>query len=901
MSIVKLFLKSWSACFYFYESSYSCQTACSQIKRKAENFQNSIPLVITQCLVFLFSLFYLPCAHSAVVHKLSIQGNQLVETAVIRSHIKLKKGSNYSPSQVQKDVRRLFSLGFFDDIKVYASYDKKRRLYLLYQFKERDFISQIQFKGNKKLNEEDLKEIFLVKEYSFLDYDKLNKSLLAIKEKYKEKAYYLTEVSYDIKKGAEQKSRILIIEVKEPSKLFVKRINFIGNRNVSSQTLKSFLLTKEKNVLSFLGSSGVYQPKNIDRDMQAIQYYYRNQGYLNVQTQAPQINISPDKNFLYITFTISEGARFKMGKEFFEGDDVVSKEAVQARLKLNKKDYFSLGALQEDMRMISMLYKNKGYVFVQVLPLFSSDQIEEDKIHVSFKVDKGLPYKVGRIEIRGNKNARDKVILRRFQIKEGDLFNQSKVDLSRQLLEQLAFFEKADIQAIPKSEGKLNLLTQITERENTGEASLAGGYNSQTRLFIQAGVKKQNFLGLDQSIALNITLSQYQENVIFSYQNPYFLDSHWNFGADIFNTGQHSYTGSGASSFLSLFSPANDHLTYFRQDTGFSVSIGRHVTNFSTLFLKYKLNKINLSEQRIYYLRDLPLLSSVFNFLFSSEEAQEGQSQNSSKESNEKTVNGSESSTEMSDLTVGKLSKEEWLNMRFNDIYDLKANSGLNSSLSAIWEYDKRNDRYYPSKGFFSRLSAEYSGLGGDFDWTKIQGDFRYYYSPFWKLVIKNRLDLAWVFSNDESKTVPFTELFLLGGPYDLRGFAVRTQGPKKYSKEAYNKALELNKDSDEKVNPETFAMQPYGGKQKFVYSLELEAPIVEKAGLRAVVFFDLGEANETLSFDLDGQLRADVGFGIRWKSPFGPISLDWAIPYKPRKEFQERNWEFHFNIGSSL
>ena len=860
-------------------------------------------------IIFLIALFYLPFSHSALVHKLSIKGNKLVEDSVIKAHIKLQKGAKYSSMQVQKDVKKLFSLGFFDDIKVYSSYDKKNRLKLLYQFKERAFISKIKFKGNKKLNTEDLKELSLIKEYSFLDYDKLNKTLLAIKKKYKEKAYYLAEVSQSLKKEVDKQSYILTIEIKEHAKLLVKRINFIGNRNISDQTLKSFMLTKEKNILSFLGSSGVYQPENINRDLQAIQYYYRDKGYLNIKTQAPTVNISPDKKFLYITFTIFEGPRFKMGKEFFEGDEVVSNSAVQEKFKLDKQDYFSLGALHADMQLLSLLYKNKGYAFVQIQPQFFPDQVEEDKIHVSFQVDKAQVYKVGRIEVSGNKNARDKVVLRRFQIKEGDTFNQSKIDLSRQLLEQLAFFEKADIQVSPQSEEELNLMTQITERENTGEASLAGGYNSQTRLFIQGGVKKQNFLGLDQSIALNIIFSKYQENFIFSYQNPYFLDSRWNFGVDIFNTGQHSFTGSGSgfSLYKSIFSAfssfSKDQLTYFRQDTGFSITIGRHLTSFSTLLLKYKLNKVSLSENRIYYLRDLPVLSSVFDFLFSDEESEKEKtdSELSNKPADKTAENPEDIKNKALESKEALLTKEELLNMVFNDIYDLEANSGLNSSLSAIWEYDKRNDRFYPSNGFFTRLSAEYSGLGGDFDWTKMQGAFRHYYSPLWKLVIKNRLELAWVFSNDDNKIVPVTELFLLGGPYDLRGFPIRTQGPKKHSEEAYNKALEFNKNSTDKVNPKTFALQPYGGTKKFFYSLELEAPIVEKAGLRAAVFFDIGEANNSLSFNLKEELRADLGFGIRWRSPFGPISLDWALPYKPGKDIKLKAWEFHFSIGSPL
>ena len=861
--------------FLFFKNGYSCKNRSFQGKNHRSFLRVIRPII------FLCALSYLPLSYSAKVNQLSIKGNQLVEASAIKSHINLKKGAVYSNRQVQKDVKKLFSLALFDDIKVYTSYDKKGQLNLLYQVKERAFISQLLFKGNKKINTDELKELVFVSEYSFLNYDDLQKSLLAIKEKYKEKAYYLAEISYRLKKDSNKKSYTLLIEIKEHSKLLVKRINFIGNRNISDETLKSFMLTKETNILSFLGSGGVYQAKNMERDRQAIQYYYRDKGYLNVQVQDPMIKETPDKKFLYITFSISEGVRFKMGEELFAGDEIVSSEEAQSRFKLAGRDYFSLGALQADMQMISLLYKNKGYAFVEVQPLFSLDQMEEAKVHVSFQVEKGKTYKIRRIQIKGNKNTRDKVVLRRFQIKEGELFSQSKMDLSRQLLQQLAFFEKVDIQpkSYPARSGELDLVVQIKEREGTGEASLAGGYSGHTGLFIKAGAKKASLFGLEQSGALSVILGRYQEYFILNYQNPYFLDSQWNLGFELFNTSQRSFTGSSSSFLFSPFS-GNDYQTYFQLNTGFSVSIGRHINNFSTLFLKYKLNNTQLSEESVYYVRELPVFSSIFNFLF-------GEIEENKVKTAKKTINK-------------ELLEENITYLRFNDIYDLKANSGLNSSVSATWNYDKRNDRYYASSGFFTQLSAEYSGLGGNFNWTKIQGKFRYYYPLFWKLTLKNRLDMGWIFSNDSGQTVPFTELFLLGGPYDLRGFAVQTQGPRKRSQKAYEYALSFNEEGGQ-LKPETFALRPYGGKQKFFYSLELEAPIVEKAGLRAGVFFDLGEANNKLSFDLEGQLRANVGFGVRWQSPFGPISLDWAFPYKPRKDYQEKNWEFQLSFGSSL
>ena len=681
-----------------------------------------------------------------------------------------------------------FLLVFFDHIAVHKSSSQKG-IDVVYRFKERIHIGEVEFKGNDNIKTEDLKELALIKEYSFLNFDKLQKTFSTIKEKYKEKGYYLAEVSYKTEAIPKEKKLKLIIDIKENSKLFIKRINFVGNRNIPSKHLKAFLLTKEKNILSFLGSSGIFQPKFIDRDLQFIEYYYRDKGYLNVRVHQTEITITPDRKFLYITFSISEGPRFKMGQVAFRGDDIVSSEIVMDQLSLKKEEYFSLSRLQKDMQMISLLYKDKGYAFVEVKPQFYPDPMEEDKIHILFKVTRGEVYKLGRIRLFGNKNARDKVLFRRFQIKEGDLYNESRKELSRQLIQQLGYFEEVDIKPVPSdtSKGKLDLLVHVKERENTGEVHFAGGYNSETKLFIQGGVKKQNFLGLDQSISLNLTFSKHNEMFISNYHNPYLWDSHWSFSFDIFNVTQNTLSGSG--SFSSLFS-SQDYFSYFQLNTGFSTSLGRHLTEFSTVFLKYRFQKQSLSHESIYFLRTLPVISPVFQFLFGkeddkiktqvqlkekSDEHKQAKIQNLGEVKEEGKEGNSEKANEQTENQQKNVILQK---VTFDDIYDLKKGTGFNSSLFVIWEYDKRSDRYYASEGFFTRLSAEYSGLGGDFDYTKLQGKFHHYYSPFWKLVIKNRLDYGWIFSNTKGREPLFTELFFTGRALQFKGFSSQFPSP---------------------------------------------------------------------------------------------------------------------------
>ena len=900
-------------------------------------------------LVCFFSSFFICFAYAEKVNQVLIKGNKIIDEELIRSHIQMKNNSDYSEKTIQEDVRHLFSFGFFDDIEVRKSY-KRGRLNLIYEFKERIHIGAVEFVGNKKIGAETLKELLLLREYDFLNLDQLRNSLSAIKAKYIEKSYYFVEVSYRTEKSLSKKELKLIIDIKENKPLIVKKIRLIGNRNISFKNLKMFMQTKEQNIFSFLGGSGQYKPEFIERDRQLIEYYYRDKGYLNINVARPEVTISPDKRFLHITFTVSEGPRFKMGEVAFredkkefqsEGylvkpgeknmglaypgtirkDSIFSEDEVLNLLDLKKGIYFSLSRLQRDIEVISSLYKNRGYAFVKVNPLFYPDQMEEDKIHILFKAEKGDLYTVSQTHIINNHNTRDKVISRFFRIRDGDIYNERQKEATSQLIKRLGYFEEVNIALKPKGNKKkeLDLIVDVKERESMGQATLSGGYNGAYGIFIEGGLSRQNFLGLGHSASLSLTLSLDHERFDFKYSIPYIFDSSWNGEFRLFNAIHNS--ANSVNPFDALFS-RGQYYSLSEIGKGFSTLLGRNLTDFFSLSLRYELKYQNLTgEDSTYFFR--PVASEVSNFLFGKRKRNDNDPEFSEEEN---------------------YWDRPFQRQYFFDIYDPHESTGLNSSLELIADYDRRDDPYYAKKGFWLKFSTQYSGLGGDFDYIKAQGQFRHYYSPFWKLVIKSRLDYGLIFSSNRKKGIPDNELFILGGPYNLRGFQLRTQSPRKFSQNAFNYAqdyntknerakAELPKDKEELLalkdqdapkediqkkedlivrktlwanlepfyDPLKFAERPYGASQMIFYSLELEIPIIERAELRGAVFFDIGEANNNLKLNLKDQLRANMGFGIRWKSPFGLINLDWAFPYEPRKEFEEKNMKFQLSFGTAF
>lgn len=227
------------------------------------------------------------------------------------------------------------------------------------------------------------------------------------------------------------------------------------------------------------------------------------------------------------------------------------------------------------------------------------------------------------------------------------------------------------------------------------------------------------------------------------------------------------------------------------------------------------------------------------------------------------------------------------------DLFPLKTASGVTSSLTGTLEYDTRNDRQMPTRGIYSSASYEYAGLGGDLKYTRMTGSFRFYKNVIWDLVWRNNLQYARIDSL-EGDEVPFSELYLLGGPYSLRGFRTYRVGKMKFSNKIYQ---ELKTAGASEADARARAMRFFGGTQQGMYQTELQFPLVKEAGIMGAVFFDAGAANDTLS---ESDFFMDVGFGIRWYSPIGVLRFEWGFPLNRDPVYQDAT-VFEFSIGPSF
>ncbi len=843
-------------------------------------------MILRFCFLFLSCLFSLVVVAnpSLKINKIVIQGNKIVEEEAIRSKITSRVNQRYSEKKIREDVQRIFNTGWFYDIEIQKQVKAKRKVTLIYKVKEKPVVEKIIYKGNNSLSKKELDEIFNFSAYDFFSYKKVKSAIRGIKDEYEKKGYYLAQITHSVKKTDQEGKVHLEIHIKENKKVKVKRIHFIGNHSISSKEIKSFMGTREAGLLSFITSSGSYSREVLEKDLNNIRFIYMDRGYWRIFVGTPEIIISPDKTDITINIPIQEGDQYKAGTVGFSGDLIFDTSYLEEDLETEESEVFSYGKLQRDIKRIETKYGDKGYAFVNIIPKFFNLPTDDGKtIHVMFEVQKGKKVNIGMIHITGNDYTRDKVIRREMRIFEGELYNETNKNRSVENIKRLGFFDDVKIvsKTIKSRDDLVDMEVHIKERENTGTLELGAGYDGYLGVSFNGKIHKFNLFGMGYNVGLDAILKIPREWFVdekekdrysgpsrqlikFNFSDPYFLDSKWYFGGDFY-------------------------LEYW--SGGFFEGPFENCKKFDER-QKAHDNKVATGG----FQKEEDRLKSEKELKKSQRSCWNSFPDTSYRGFSEQRVSGGITfGRSLSDtlrlLFYYRLESVELKNTIDDVLYPVKSASGLRNPVKAIVEYDRRNDRLFPTAGIFSQSSLAYDGIFGKFNYLTLSTNFRFYQNLFWDVVFRFNVQYSQHFNLGEGKgDVPFDSLFLLGGIHSLRGFKYFSVGPRKKSERVYQKALQYNH-----PYPEDVSQRVFGGSKEFYTNLELQFPVFPRAQLLGVVFMDIGTAYNTLK---EADLRMNWGVGLRVITPVGPFRLEMGFPFDPRPEFGEESSELQITMG---
>ena len=467
-------------------------------------------LLILLLPTFLFS-------SSWVIEDIRISGLQRVSAGSVFSEIPFSIGDSIGQDEIVQISKSIFASGQFDDIQIGRDGNA-----LLINLTERPTIDEIVIEGNEAIKTENLLDglknsgIFEGALFRRSVFENLSSEL---ERQYVSQGKY--GASVEVLSDSLPRNRVkLSVEIEEGETAELKSINIVGNKIFAEEELKKVLKLKPRSWLSIFRTNTPYSKENLRGDLESLESFYKNRGYLNFSVNNSIISISEDKQELFITIDIFEGDIYKINEITLAGDLPIDEEIVNSLIFAQNGSIFSQELITFSEESINNLLNNEGFLFSEVSG--NIKKVEENLVDVVFFIEPGQRTYIRNINFTGNDRTHDEVLRREMRQMEGAWASNSLLERSKLRLDRLGFFKQVNYEKVPVPGEKDKVdIEFIVEEEFSGSIAGSLGYGAYG-FNLGANYSESNAFGTGNSIGIGINYSDWQTNVSFNFFDPYF-------------------------------------------------------------------------------------------------------------------------------------------------------------------------------------------------------------------------------------------------------------------------------------------------------------------------------------------------------------------------------------------
>nr|WP_226911433.1 outer membrane protein assembly factor BamA [Gallaecimonas mangrovi] len=791
------------------------------------------------------------------VNDIRIDGLQRVALSAALTYVPVRKGDVVDQTRVAQIIRSLYSSTHFENIEVLRDGHT-----LIIKVKERPTISSIDFSGNKDIKEEQLKQS--LSDSNVKVGEPLDRTMLTQIEKGLVDFYYSVG-KYDASVKAQvtdlPRNRVgLKFIFKEGKAASIQQINIVGNKAFSNKELLDQFELKDHLAWWKVFSEKRYQKQKLESDLETLKSYYLDRGYLKFKVDSTQVSMTPDRSGVYITVNVHEGDIYKVKAIKLTGNLLNKKDIMERLVPIKPGATYSGAEVTFTENMLSKFLGRFGYAYPKVKTYPEVDP-KTKEVTLNIHVEPGSRIYVHRINFSGNETTSDEVLRREVRQMEGTWLSNSLVELSKDRLNRLGFFDTVDSTTDRSTEDPDQVDVNFKVKEQPSGSLNAGiGYGSYGGLSLTAGITQKNWLGTGKTIGINSSTNSYQKSISLSYLDPYFTIDAVSLGGKVYYTK----TDYGSA-----------YLEAYKQSAyGVNASLGFPVNEYNRLSLgvgykNSRLSSISSYEQALQFYEvysDQDILDGKIHY-------------------DQYTVNAGWSRRTLNRGTFPT----------------------AGSSQSAGFEMTTPNSELKFYKLSFD--ASNYFPLDRAQDWVFSTSVTLGYGQGYGKV-------------NGNDTILPFWENYYAGGSRTLRGFESNSVGSRAIYREKTSVtgdgAPYLPSSLDQ-----VYVGGALGGNAKAVATLELITPTpfldeAYKHSVRTSVFLDVGNVWDT-EFDYDeykdlekasgskdfydysdaSAYRASFGISLQWLSPMGPMVFSLAKPIK--KQPGDQTEIFSFNIGTTF
>ena len=474
-----------------------------------------------------------------------VSGGQMIDANAAKAYMPLKEGMPYSTALVDQSIRSLYGSGAYDSIEVSKQTDPSgKRTWVTFSLVTRPWIDSVDFKGNGNFTARQLERNIKSKPGSLLNELQLKQDAESLEEFYLKKGYPHAKIDFAANTtAASDKPEVKVVfTIEEGVKLKLAKIQFSGNDHIKAKVLKDEMSLETYGFFSWLTGSGVFEETLLEKDCQAIETYYRNQGYLDVMIPREKIEMTyPKPDQLVLTIPVEEGQCYNVGKIEFEGNKLYTSDQLMGALYLRTSAPYSPLGLESSVQSIRDSYGQLGYLEADV-DVQRVANVEEGTVDLQFSIEENGKFYVESILLEGNTKTKSNVILRELALAPGDLFDSVRMQASEARLKQTLFFEEVSVApeavAVPN---RRNLRLTVKEK-STGQIQFGVGFSTVERAVAFVELTQSNFdlfnrstafQGGGQKFRTRLSVGNKSNLILMSLEEPALFDKQLAVGVDL--------------------------------------------------------------------------------------------------------------------------------------------------------------------------------------------------------------------------------------------------------------------------------------------------------------------------------------------------------------------------------
>ena len=784
---------------------------------------------------------------SFTVSDIRIDGLQRISAGTVFTYLPIERGDSIDQGRAAEAIRALYKTGFFEDVRL----DRQGDI-LVVTVVERPAINKLTLVGNKDIKTEDLMkglaDIGLAEGETF-DRMNLDRVTQELTRQYNNRGKYNVQITPTVARL--DRNRVdVTIDVKEGKAAKIRHVNLVGNEKFDQETITNNWESKEGSWLSWYKNDDQYSREKLSGDLEKLNAFYLDRGYVDFSLNSTQVEISPDKRDMFITAGLSEGEQYKVSEVTVTGDTVLPKEQIENRVFVKAGQVFSRRLLDLTSNSISLTLSNIGYAFAKVNVIPDINRTDRT-VGISLNVMPGPRVIVRRVEFKGNTRTADEVLRREMRQFEGSWYSQAALDRSKIRLQQLGYFESVDVENVPVPGSNDQVDVVYTVKETTSGSFMFGvGFSQLSGITTSVQLSENNFLGTGNRVSVAAQRSAYQKRFDFSFINPYFTDEGMSLGYNLwwrefdysnFNVAQYSTNNSAAQ-----------------------IVMGLPITEWGTVSAMFGVDRNEILAFPGSTPREITdYIDAIGNRTFHTWRGQ---------------------------MAWSRDTRNDYFMPSIGTYQRVSGEVALPGSTAEYFKLEYEYSKYWPLSPSLILRTGINLGYGDSYG-GPVSRDLCYTAptppttsnpnpppppAPSDPCIAGTSPDYVRTVTADG---LPFFENFYAGGISSggrVRGFVDNTLGPRALGSSGFSR--------------------PVGGSIKTVGSLELFFPrLFDTNAARISAFVDFGNVYKDWASIDASELRASTGVALLWRSPMGPISISYAIPLRTQPFDETERLQFSF------